>query len=531
MRSLRTLRVPLFVATLAGALVVWSPEGGSATPAPAERAVAWDVLAPPSPPSQAPTPSSSATLRPNVDRKAEPRAIGRCDASAHSHPFTIAHVNDMQARYTSRIQGKSRWAYVAGYLRRLKDEVPETLVMDAGDDYEKGSIAELRSMGESTRQMLQAMPIDVRTIGNHDFAYGEAAVLRDLTASVHPVLAANVAYADGTSPFLPYARFDVGCVKVGVVGLVTQNYGADDLPTKAPYDGVLVQDDRYDEALGRVVRAHRAEVDVMIALDHLGLFEDARIAARVAGVDLVVGGHSEDLVKAPLSVVRADGSRAWIVQAGHYAEAIGRLDLSYFPQERRLAIDRARMVDVTDALPVAEDVADLAARLEREYAPEALAPIAFARSEIRIRAMPDLVFRAAREAWGVDAMLIGRDLFWDGLPSGPVTLQRLYDAVLVQREPAGTSGFSSLHVLEVTGAELANLAGKASGGGRFAVFLPSAPSPTRTYRLAIEKRALTFPALAFRGAPTLPEGRYAGEMIDVLEAFARGRTRLGLGLD
>jgi len=526
MRSFCTLRVPLFVATFSGALLAGSAEVGSATPAAADRAVGGDVVAasPPAPP------------RPNADKNAAPRAIGRCDASAQAHAFTIAHVNDMQARYTSRLAGKSRWAYVAGYLRRLKDEVPETLVMDAGDDYEKGSIAELRSMGEATRQMLQAMPIDVRTFGNHDFAYGQGQVLRDLLASAHPVLAANVAYEDGTSPFLPYARFDVGCVKVGVVGLVTQNYGADDLPTKAAYDGVFVHDDRYEAAAERVVRAHRSEVDVMIALDHLGLFEDARVAQRVAGIDLVVGGHSEDLVRAPLPVFRADGTRAWIVQAGHYAEAIGRLDLSYLPQQKRLVIDRARIVDVGAALPVAEDVADLAARLEREYAPEALAPIAFAKADIGAPALPELVFRAAQAEWGVDAMLVGRDLFWDGLPAGPITLQRMYDAVLVQREPAGTSGFSSLFVLEVTGAALADLAAKANGGGRFALYLPTplgAAQAARTYRLAIEKRALAVPALAFRGAPKLaPEkARYAGEMIDVLEAYARGRTRLGLPLD
>ncbi len=522
MRHLRALRATLFVVSFSGALLVKSAEVGSAPPAPlASAPVTTTVTAlPPQVP------------HPNRDRKDEPHVLGRCDASAQSHAFTIAHVNDMQARYTSRIDGKSRWAYVAGYLRHLKEEVPETLVMDAGDDYEKGSIADLRSMGEATRQMLQALPIDVRTIGNHDFAYGEGAVLRDLMESAHPVLAANVAYADGSSPLLPYARFDVGCVKVGVVGLVTQNYGADDQPTKAPYNGVLVHDDRYDAAAERVVRAHRAEVDVMIALDHLGLFEDARVAGRVPGIDLVIGGHSEDLIRAPLPVTRADGARAWVVQAGHYAEAIGRLDLSYLPQQKRLVIDRARIVDVSAAMPVAEDVADLAASLERRYAPDALAPIAYAHGEIRARAMPELLFRAAAQEWGVDAMIVGRDLFWDGLPAGPITLQRLYDAVLVQREPAGTSGFSAIYLLEITGADLVELAGKTSGSGQFATFFPTgAVAASRTYRVAIEKRALFTPAIAFRGAPRLPEGRYAGEMIDVLESYARARTRRGLGLD
>src|SRR5262249_11646627 len=121
---------------------------------------------------------------------------GTCDESPVAH-FTIAHFNDLQAHYGDLVPGRSRYGFIAGYLRAVKDEEPSTLVRDAGDDYEKGSIADLRSMGEATRRMIQALPIDVRTIGNHDFAYGETAVLRDLSLSAHPVLAANVHYADG----------------------------------------------------------------------------------------------------------------------------------------------------------------------------------------------------------------------------------------------------------------------------------------------------------------------------------------------
>src|SRR6185312_13350505 len=103
-------------------------------------------------------------------------------------------------------------------------------------------IDELRSMGETTRQMLQALPVDVRTIGNHDFAYGEAAVLRDVTLSAHPVLAANITSHGKNSPFVPFVRLQVGCVSVGVVGLVTGNYGANDQPTREAFDGVFEHD-------------------------------------------------------------------------------------------------------------------------------------------------------------------------------------------------------------------------------------------------------------------------------------------------
>jgi hypothetical protein len=457
----------------------------------------------------------------------------QCDGASERH-VTFAHVNDMQARYGEKIAGKSRYAYVAGYLRQLKEEVPDTLVLDAGDDYEKGSLLELRSMGEATRQMVQALPIDVRTMGNHDFAFGEAAVERDVTLSLHPVLAANVHRHGESGPFAPYARFDVGCVRVGVVGLVTQNYAADDTQTKEAYDGVFEQDDHYVDILTEQVRLHRAEVDVFVALTHLGLFADVELARRVFGVDLVIGGHSEDLVKTPYVLARADGSHAFVLQAGHYARNIGRADLVVAPKDKgvNVAIERYRVINVDESLPAVDDVADLASRLEHEIEPDASQVIAHVKAPIAAgRPMADLVWHAVAERWGADGMILGRDLFWDGLPAGPVTLQRLYDTVLVQRQPAGTSGFSSLHVIAINGAELATLAGKLGGGAYVSVHLPDAIEPKRTYRVAIEKRALTFPRVAFAAPVRLPRGRYAGELIDVLEAYARARTAAGLPLE
>jgi hypothetical protein len=461
-------------------------------------------------------------------------AVDPCAGVGEVSRFVVAHINDMQARYGDLVQGRSRYAYVAGYLRALKAENPSTIVLDAGDDYEKGSIAELRSMGEATRRMIQALPIDARTIGNHDFAYGEEAVMRDALWSAHPVLAANV-HRDAPGedePFSSFVRLDVGCVRVGITGLVTTNYGSTDLPTKEPFDGVFRQDDRYAEVLDAVVREHRAEVDVMIALDHLGFWQDVDLAGKVPGVDLFVGGHSEDLVTVPYGVQRQDGSRAWVLQAGHFARTLGRADLAWNRKDRTLSVERYGIVTVDESLPVAEDVEALARQVEHDAAPDARNPIAVLGNAVPAgKPMTDLVWRAVRERWGADAMLLGRDLFWDGLAKGPITLERLYDAVLVQREPAGTSGFSSLHLVSLTGAELAALRARLIAGPMFSFYAPDVLDPARKYRLVIEKRALENPSVAMYGSPSPMHGRWGGEIIDVLEPYARSRTARGLTLD
>lgn len=469
-----------------------------------------------------------------------PIRIGACEANADQTllRFQLAHLNDLQARYSDRIAGRSRYAYIAGYLKRLKSAQP-TLVLDAGDDNEKGALAELRSSGEVTRQIVQTLPIDVRVIGNHDFAYGEAAVLRDVRLSRHPLLAANIAhtgYPASDQPLRPYARFDVGCVRVGVIGLVTQNFGADDQPTKEPYFGVFVQDDHYQAILDREAKAHRGEVDVLIALTHLGYADDLALAHRGGKlVDLIVGGHSEDLIKVPNYVAHPDGTRTYIVQAGHFGETFGHGEVLISKDKKpRLTIDKYKIVEVDESLPVAEEVDALVKRLESAIVPDAHVAIGKASAPIKQgKPMSELMFRAAAATWGVDALVVGRDQFWSGLPKGEITLQRLFDAVLVQRQPSGTTGLSSIWVVELSGTELGALAKSFRAGGNYDwLGIKDKLDPHKRYRLALDKRAATFPRTLFGPEPSkLVHASYVGEMIDALEPYVRARTSKGNPID
>jgi 5'-nucleotidase/UDP-sugar diphosphatase len=460
------------------------------------------------------------------------KVLGSCADRGKIGKLSFAHFNDLQARYDENVGGKNRYGLIAGYLRAQKDSDPTTLVLDAGDDYEKGALAELRSMGESTRQMVQALPIDVRTIGNHDFAYGEHAVVRDVTMSAHPVLAANLSYPPNPSLFHSYAQFQAGCVKVGVVGLVTQGYGANDQPNDEPFAGVFAQDPNYESVLAHEIELHRADVDVMIALTHLGIGVDMNLLARVPGVDLVIGGHSEDLLKHPGWVARPDGTHGFVLQAGHYGTTLGRGTLNIDFETHAMSFDNYKIVDVDEKLPYASDVGDLAARLERENVPDSHRPIAIASADVpQGKGTADLVWRAVSDRWGADAMILGKDLFWDKLHAGPVTLQHLYDLVLVQREPSGTPGFSSLYVAEMRGDEIKKLHESMIQGPMYAFYGPDHFDPNRSYRVVLEKRALEVPKIAFSGSPDMPRARFGGELIDVLETYARSRTAKGLTLD
>jgi hypothetical protein len=219
------------------------------------------------------------------------------------------------------------------------------------------------------------------------------------------------------------------------------------------------------------------------------------------------------------------------VQAGHFGQTLGRADLAVNLKDRSLSFDRYRIVDVDGTLPVSDEVAALADRVERAAEPDVRKVIATAKSDVRVgKDMTDLVWRSVQSQWGADALVIGTDLFWTGLPKGAITLQRMYESVLVQRQPTGTTGFSSLWVLDVSGAELATLRGRLHSM-TYDIYAPSRLDPKRRYRLVIDKRGLTYPRALFGDGVSLPEGRFGGEIIDVVEAYARSRTARGVTID
>jgi 2',3'-cyclic-nucleotide 2'-phosphodiesterase (5'-nucleotidase family) len=62
----------------------------------------------------------------------------------------------------------------------------------------------------------------------------------------------------------------------------------------------------------------RPQVDVVIALTHIGFGQDKILAERASSIDLILGGHSHTVLEAPVRV----GS-TWIAQGGSHSRFAG----------------------------------------------------------------------------------------------------------------------------------------------------------------------------------------------------------------
>ena len=68
------------------------------------------------------------------------------------------------------------------------------------------------------------------------------------------------------------------------------------------------------------------KVDAVILLSHNGMDVDLKLASRVTGIDVILGGHTHDAVPQPIAVNNAAGTTL-VTNAGSNGKFLAVLDL------------------------------------------------------------------------------------------------------------------------------------------------------------------------------------------------------------
>jgi len=444
--------------------------------------------------------------------------------------ISIVHFNDLHASYQPRDYDGRRYSplsLIRGLYVKTRGENPYTLFVSAGDELEKGSLADLLSLGESTIEIYRQLGLHLRAIGNHDFAYSLPGVLRLATEPGDVTLCANQRYpADPDGWARPWVEFTIGAVRVGAFSLVSKPW--DD--ANRQYDGPFYPqiEARYDfvPQAREIVAKLRPEVDLVLFVSHLGRKDDLAIANQVPGIDVIIAGHDHRL---PEYYLVAD-SGTIIAQAHAYGKAVGRLDLEIDLSTRRIVGHERTLTEVhPDNMPADEELERHIRQTIARHAPGVDEPVATVAAALDRPAVAGLAARAAMQILGVDAAVFDvktvRQILRRGMPSR----QHLLDAIRVEYELVGTNGYNSTHVARVSGGTLAAI--RAGAGGRFAYRGPSTIDPTRLYTLALQKRTARLSRKLFPGAAAIPHIRFRLETYELLARYGESRTAQGLTLD
>jgi sulfur-oxidizing protein SoxB len=83
-----------------------------------------------------------------------------------------------------------------------------------------------------------------------------------------------------------------------------------------------------DDELQKLVSGLRSsdKVDAVVLLSHNGMDVDLKLASRVTGIDVILGGHTHDAVPQPIAVTNAGGTTL-VTNAGSNGKFLGVLDL------------------------------------------------------------------------------------------------------------------------------------------------------------------------------------------------------------
>jgi len=288
------------------------------------------------------------------------RAAGIAPGSSLAHAFT-----DLDFEAASRRYGKvGGFAHLATLVKRLKASRPGALLLDGGDTWQ-GSATSLWTQAADMVQAQLALGIDATT-GHWEFTYGMARVkqivdhdFKDRIAFV----AQNVKTADFGDPvFEPYVLREVNGVPVAVIGQAFP-YTPIANPRYWVADWTFGIQDDHLQGLVEQVRAMGAQV--VVVLSHNGMDVDLKMASRVRGIDVILGGHTHDGVPVAVPVGNA-GGRTLVTNAGSNGKFLGVMDLRV--SAGRVVDARYRLLPVfSNLLPPDAAMDALITRLRAPY--------------------------------------------------------------------------------------------------------------------------------------------------------------------
>ena len=266
------------------------------------------------------------------------RAYHLAPGTAEAYAYTYLDFPALAARY-GRMGG---YAHLATLVKRVRAARPgRTLLLDGGDTLQ-GSAPALWSRGEDMVRVSNQLGVDVLT-AHWEFVYGIDRV-RDLVGDrerrglfAGDFVAHNVRDGWGDRVFRPSTIREVGGVSVGVIGqafpytpVAHPRRFVPDLTFGIREDGV--------QALVNELRDDR-KADLVVLLSHNGVSVDRKLAARVRGLDVILGGHTHDALPQPIVV-----GRTLVVNSGSHGKFLSRLDLDV--RRGRIAAHRYRLIPV-----------------------------------------------------------------------------------------------------------------------------------------------------------------------------------------
>ena len=274
--------------------------------------------------------------------------------SADAYAFTFLDFEKSAARF-GKLGG---FAHLKTLIDRLRSDAGagRSLLLDGGDLWQGTGLANTMQ-GADMVEAANLLGIEAMT-GHWEFTYGEAALRANLERFKGEFLAQNVflteeaAFNDAKAfdpasrrVFKPAIIKEIGGYRVAVIGQAFP-YVPIAHPKRFTPDWTFgIRDDELQKLVNGL--RNNDKVDAVVLLSHNGMDVDLKLAGRVTGIDVILGGHTHDAVPQPIPVTNAGGTTL-VTNAGSSGKFLAVLDLDL--AKGRLADLRYRLLPVFSEL-------------------------------------------------------------------------------------------------------------------------------------------------------------------------------------
>ncbi|ADQ14378.1 bifunctional metallophosphatase/5'-nucleotidase [Halanaerobium hydrogeniformans] len=237
---------------------------------------------------------------------------------AQDNKLIVLHTNDIHGRIAvdDDLMGMP---YLSSVFKDYQSNYDNLLILDAGDTLHGRPITD-QLEGESAVKLMNEAGYTAMAPGNHDFNYGYQRLLELEEMMEFDLIAANV-FKEGELLFNPYIIREFAGFRVAIFGLATSDTYSTTHPDNVrgiDFENTVETSQKYLDIL-----KNEENADFVIALTHVGLRGTTEIAESVSGIDLIVDGHSHDLLPSGKMV-----GETMIVQANEYSKYLGRVEIT-----------------------------------------------------------------------------------------------------------------------------------------------------------------------------------------------------------
>ena len=274
--------------------------------------------------------------------------------SADAYAFTSLEFEKSAVRF-GKLGG---FAHLKTLIDRLRNDAGRgrALLLDGGDLWQGTGLANTMQ-GADMVEAANLLGIEAMT-GHWEFTYGEKALRANLERFKGEFLAQNVflteeaAFNDAQAfdpasrrVFKPAVIKELGGARIAVIGQAFP-YVPIAHPKRFTPDWTFgIRDDELQKLVDRLRTTEK--VDAILLLSHNGMDVDLKLASRVSGIDVILGGHTHDAVPEPIAVANAGGTTL-VTNAGSSGKFLGVLDLDI--RKGRVSDVRYRLLPVFSEL-------------------------------------------------------------------------------------------------------------------------------------------------------------------------------------